>query len=69
MQDVICNIVMYFWNVRWAWAAMETIAFYIIFSTTHHSAPVSKESNGAEETAWPSLNQFQERIKIIQMHF
>lgn len=48
---------------------METIAFYIIFSTTHHSAPVSKESTGAEETAWPLLNQFQERIKIIQMHF
>lgn len=44
---------------------MEGIAFYIIFSTTHHDAPISKESTRADETVWSSLSQCHERIKII----
>lgn len=43
--------------------------FHIIFSTTHHSALNSKESTRADEMIWPSLNQYQKRIKIIQLHF
>ena len=48
---------------------MEGIAFYVIFGTTHHGAPISKESTRADEVVWPSLSQWQERIKIIQWHF